>query len=191
MIHLNEDDFKLAAEHTQIDVRYDYLKPYLEVKMEDMAKPKTEGYLPLNDGDIFDLGDLHVEVFDFKGHTEGSVGILIKEDETAILGDALNSMTFLQFMDKLTLNDYVNNVKEVIRKYGSEIKHVLFSHGHNTGTPVILKEAIETVEEVLNGEQGLYLENIGPLMSGCYMAKEVDNKMNRIDGKTFNMVYKK
>ena len=66
--------------YTQIEVRKGYLDPYLEVKIEDMAEPKTEGYLPLVNEQMFSLGNLHVMVFDFKGHTEGSVGILIEED---------------------------------------------------------------------------------------------------------------
>ena len=46
--------------------------------------------LPLEPGDTFDLGSLHAEAVPLAGHTHGSMGLLIPEEELLLAGDALS-----------------------------------------------------------------------------------------------------
>ena len=53
--------------------------------------PLRSGLLhPVFPGDRFDLGDLHAEVVSLKGHTKGSIGLLIPEERLLLAGDALS-----------------------------------------------------------------------------------------------------
>lgn len=187
-VYLNEADWTLAAEHTQIEPRAGYLSSYVKVTAEAMAAPKTEGYLPLNDGDRFDLGGLHVTACAFPGHTEGSMAFLVEEDGIMLLGDACNSFTFLQMDTAPVLSVYAGTAEKFREKHLVQMRTVLFSHGHNHGTPEILQEAVDTCREMAAGAAGVPVS--GPMLDGCLLGKPIDEKMDRLDGKTFNMVYR-
>lgn len=187
-VYLNEKDWALAAEHTQIGPRTGYLESYVEVAAEELVPPKTEGYLPLQDGDVFDLGGVHVAACAFPGHSDGSMAFLIEEEGCMLLGDACNSFTFLQMAESPVLSQYARTAQAFQEKYLPQMKTVLFSHGHNHGTPEILQEAVETCLEIAGGAAGIPVS--GPMLDGCLLGKPVNEKMERLDGKTFNMVYR-
>lgn len=187
-VYLNEADWELAAEHTQLEPRLGYLSSYAKVDEADMAAPKTEGYLPLHDGDRFDLGGLHVAACAFPGHTEGSMAFLMEEDGIMLLGDACNSFTFLQMDTAPALSVYADTADQFREAHLAQMRTVLFSHGHNHGTPEILQEAADTCREIAGGAAGIPVS--GPMIDGCLLGKPVDEKMDRLDGKTFNMVYR-
>lgn len=189
-VYLNEADWALAAEHTQIEARSGYLRSShgMEPEQADMAAPKTEGYLALHDGDRFDLGNLHVTACAFPGHTPGSMAILVEEEGTMLLGDACNSFTFLQMDQAPLLSEYAKTAADFQDKHLAQMKTVLFSHGHNHGTPAILQEAVDTCLEIAGGVPGVSVN--GPMIDGCLLAKPINEKMDRIDGKVFNMIYR-
>jgi len=189
-VYLNERDWSLAAEHTQIPARLGFIKGSEKGKIheEDMVPPMETGYLPLTDGQEFDLGGLTVVAYDLVGHTESSMAILMKEERTMLLGDACNSFTFLQMPTSPVLSVYADTVEAFVAKHFDEIDTVLFSHGHNTGTPEILKEAVELCRDIASGKvKGVPAH--GGMMEGCLFGAPISLLGKRKDGKTFNCVY--
>jgi len=189
-VYLNERDWALAAEHTQIEPRAGFVQPWSEepINMDDMVAPKEEGYLPLVDGQEFDLGGVTVIAYDFAGHTEGSMTFLIKEEKTMLLGDACNSNTFLQMPTSPILSVYANTAEEFTIRHWENIDVVLFSHGHNTGAPDILHEAVALCRAIAIGMvKGVPAH--GPMMEGCLLGMPVNEEGKRLDGATFNCVY--
>lgn len=189
-VYLNEADWKLAAEHTQLAVRVGYLSSHVKAEEADLAAPKEEGYLPLDDKDRFDLGGLHVAACAFPGHTPGSMAFLIEEDGIMLLGDACNSCTFLQMDMAPALSVYADTAERFRQEHLAQIRALLFSHSHNRGTPEILQEAVDTCREIAGGVAGIPIPVRGSMVDGCLLGKPVDERMNRLDGKTFNMVYR-
>ena len=51
--------------------------------------------LPLGEGDCFDLGGVHVDVYETPGHTPGGLSFLIREERILLSGDACNPNTLL------------------------------------------------------------------------------------------------
>ena len=51
--------------------------------------------LPLKEGDVLDLGGVHVEVYETPGHTPGGLSFLIREERILLTGDACNPNTLL------------------------------------------------------------------------------------------------
>ncbi len=51
--------------------------------------------LPLKEGDVFDLGGVHVDVYETPGHTPGGLSFLIREERILLSGDACNPNTLL------------------------------------------------------------------------------------------------
>ena len=55
----------------------------LNNNVKDINK-KLANYKLIDNGTIFDLGNMHVEVIPMEGHTKGSIGLLIKEHKLLI-----------------------------------------------------------------------------------------------------------
>lgn len=63
-------------------------------------------YIPLKEGDVFDLGGKTLEAVALPGHTAGCIGLLLREEHILFAGDALNGWLWL-FMDEcLSLAEY-------------------------------------------------------------------------------------
>lgn len=59
-----------------------------------LAQPMGN-FVPLAEGEIFDLGGLQLEVVELPGHTEGSIGLLLKDEKTLYAADAINNNVWL------------------------------------------------------------------------------------------------
>ncbi len=89
---------------------------HLNLSEEEIAyylQPKPITCKPLAIGTVFDLGGLHVEVVDLKGHTSGSIGLLIQEDRLLVAGDALNQYLWLFFEESTSVAEYIKTLERV------------------------------------------------------------------------------
>lgn len=66
----------------------------------------TGNLLPLEDGQIFDLGGLTVETLHTPGHTTGSVCFHVHEERLLLTGDAMGSYLFLFLPESQPLSIY-------------------------------------------------------------------------------------
>ena len=64
-----------------------YMLPLEEPVYRRSGKPGT--IIPVQEGDIIDLGDRKLETIDLPGHTPGSIAILDKENRVLISGDPI------------------------------------------------------------------------------------------------------
>ena len=105
-VFLNEADYELALGNT-VEERQDYvnimlaqsggiyaLSPDMVVGGEDTEADAPE-FLPLNEGDVFDLGGRTLEVYFTPGHTAGSCSLLDRKNRILFSGDACNQNTLL------------------------------------------------------------------------------------------------
>ena len=105
-VYLNEADVELALGNT-VEERQNYvdimvaqsggafaLGPDMVVGGQD---PRSDAprFLPLRDGDVFDLGGRALEVVFTPGHTAGSCSLLDRESRILFSGDACNENTLL------------------------------------------------------------------------------------------------
>ncbi len=147
-------------------------------------KPLT--VYPVNDGDVFDLGDRIIEVVEVPGHTVGSIVLIDHKSRIAYIGDACNGNTLMEFSNSAPVCTYMKGLlhlleheKEYDRMYG----------GHEIFDGSILREAIETVGRVLAGTDDR--EEAEGMMGGrvYYAAARKKDGYGRVDGKHFNMSY--
>ena len=105
-VYLNEADWELALGNT-VEERQGYvdimisqsggiyqLSPDMVMAGADIDAEKPE-FLPLNEGDTFDLGGRMLEVFFTPGHTAGSVSFLDRDNRIIFTGDCCNTNTLL------------------------------------------------------------------------------------------------
>ena len=105
-VYLNEADYELALGNT-VEERQNYVQMMIDSSMglyaltPDMViggkdtHADAPEFLPLNEGDVFDLGGRKLEVFFTPGHTAGSCSFLDRENRILFSGDACNQNTLL------------------------------------------------------------------------------------------------
>ena len=89
-IYMNKDDIKIIK-------KYNYQGKIVEI----------------DEGFIFDLGKIHVQVIKFSGHTEGSIGFLDIEDRWIFTGDAIGSTCIWMQMTPDPLESLMGAIKRI------------------------------------------------------------------------------
>ena len=140
---------------------------------------------PLSGSDIFDMGDREVEVVYAGGHTPGSIVLIDHKTRILYGGDFCNSNTLMEFKMSLTVEAYLENLREV-RKHASEFD--IMYCGHEILDPAVIDEGIETCERVLAGTDDRF-EGTGMFGQPVIYAAAKDEDGKRADGKRFNMSY--
>ncbi len=165
----------------------DYSIVYLP---EDMMETNPDiCLLPLNDGDVFDLGGVSVEALSLVGHTPGSCAFLIREDRVLITGDAANMYTQVA---GYPVAAYCENLKAV-KAREAEYDEIYSSHGalradgSNSShmAPTLIDELIEGCESILSGENEGVEPGPGTPTRWCYAM----GPGGRLDGKCGNFMF--
>ena len=94
-IYLNHKDKSVYQLHSEKGFRLEGAKGLCPekglIKETDMIPSAPfEKFHNLQEGDVFELGGIHVVIYELPGHTLGSVVMLIPEERTILLGDACN-----------------------------------------------------------------------------------------------------
>ena len=111
---------------------------FMDYAKEEMARQglKPCPLKPLAIGQVFDLGDLALEVVALDGHTPGSIGILDRKDRILFTGDGVNTHLWMQLEGCSTLAELRRMLINLKEQHGSEFDYIL--HGHDKG----LREAV-------------------------------------------------
>ena len=119
-IYVPVKDIELCKKHNSVERRTKNINDALNKNLIDDSFDKEEyinqGYgniVPINDGEIINLGNMHVEIIPMEGHTKGSIGLLIKEHKILFTGDAAISMIWLFLKESTDKQTYINMLKRV------------------------------------------------------------------------------
>ncbi len=119
---------------------------YIEDSDWHEAKPFEE-IKPLNPGDVFDLGNLTVEVHEGAGHSEGNITLLFVELKMLMLGDAVNCNTRIWN----SVNEYKEMLMRLNEKTIGRYNRVLYQHEGGEGPIDTIKGVLELCDEIING----------------------------------------
>lgn len=75
---------------------------YVTAEREDYMLPMLR---ELMIGQVIDLGGLHAKVVDLKGHTKGSIGLLLLEERLLLAGDGMNRILLMFGYGALPLSE--------------------------------------------------------------------------------------
>lgn len=144
-------------------------------------------FLDMNDGDVFDLGGVSVEILGCPGHTRGSVTMLIREERMLLLGDACNGLTFL-FDDFSTgVRPYMESLKRLKDLTDGRYDQVLLSHTGGRPCLDMIDSVIKVCEDILsNNTDDQPFEFMG---QRAMLAKAFSFEKGRLDGGSGNIVY--
>ena len=173
------------AEHVR-SMFSDELKPFIKADDGNFADTHVMKVYPIEDGDVFDLGDRQIEVVEVGGHTPGSVILIDNKTRIAYSGDACNGNTLLEFDNCLPVSVYLKNL---IRLRGFKDRFDMMYGGHEIFDATIIDEGIETAQRVVDGTDDKYPAKGMMGNEVFYAAAKKEGAYERADGKRFNMSY--
>ena len=81
----------------------------------------------VREGDVFDLGGKHLEVYGLPGHTPGGIVLLLPEDRILFTGDSINHHLWMQLDGCSPMDEFVRNLNRIMFL---EQKADRILHGH-------------------------------------------------------------
>ncbi len=123
-VYLHEADWDLYKKHNSPDFhrelektlrvvqRIAFWKTILPKHPEENDKKRVSfsNFLPIREGDSFDLGGLHAEVVEIPGHTLGSTALFIPEKKLILASDGANAGIWLFLPESQNLSVYRNSL---------------------------------------------------------------------------------
>lgn len=140
-------------------------------------------------GDSFDLGGLHIDIYDLPGHTRGSVVMLIREERVLLLGDACNYLTFLHEPYSTTVREYKENLEALKPRLEGKYDAVYLSHGPGDGSIGLIDGVIQVCGDIMTGKTDDV--PFGFKDSKGLLAKAEIQRDVRVDGGIGNVIYNK
>lgn len=191
-VFLNEKDWDLARHHATIEQKKDYVSFCLGGLPENMTEAdfcpvRTKEYLPLEDGQEFDLGGVVLKIIAVPGHTQGMSCVLNVTERTILFGDACNPSVFLWANEASSVEEYRETLLELKKREGDYDK-VYLSHGPKLIGKEILDGVILVCEDILSGNSDeVPFEFMG--YEDLLMAKKPAGAGERADGGLGNIIY--
>lgn len=129
-VYLHPADESVFAEHSSYEGRRAFVlgilaeqglpsslldSPDMQLQMEPMLRlPKRNNRRPLQDGDVFDLGNRHVRIIETPGHTMGSLCLLDEDRRWLFTGDTVcDEGVLLHFPHSAPLDIFVESIKKL------------------------------------------------------------------------------
>jgi len=193
-VYMGLADLNVYKEHSQMSFRKEILKLSMgdQIEMindEDFVLPKSIDFKPLNTGDVFHLGGITLEIYECKGHAQGSVVILLKEERTLILGDACNPNTVLFLEGSSPVEAYKGELEQLNKSIKDCYDKVYISHDSGDSSKELIHTVIAVCEDIMEGESDDIPINF--LGYDTYYAKDVTPLGERADGRVGNIMYDK
>lgn len=117
---------------------------------EAYAKKGYGNLIPVEEGHVFDLGGMTLQVVELPGHTKGSIGLLCLEKKLLYVGDAINSGLWLFLEESEPLPVYRRTLKKAQEL---DFERIVMAHDFNIRTKDVLQN-YQDVAENLDFEKG-------------------------------------
>lgn len=106
--------------------------------------------IPVNDGDVIDLGDRPLKIIDNPGHTSGSIAILDEKYKVLIGGDAVQDGNIFMFGRYRNLDTYISSLKR-LKEYDGSFDEIYPMHGTIPVKSELIEKLIDGAEQIQSG----------------------------------------
>lgn len=152
-VYLNPADRETFAFHSLPVVRETLTKQLPpEFPLGELTFQKARGIelLPVADGQVFDLGGLHIRAVHTPGHTPGMTMYLFEEYRLMLFGDGCGPNTLLMEDSSTTVSQYWTSLQKV-KAMEDTYDHVLRNHGTFHSDKAILDRVLALCPLILEG----------------------------------------
>lgn len=151
-IYMNRVDDYIFHEHGRGEFRTEapaVMQNGVHVTEKDLVPTcRVDALRDLREGNILDLGDVRIEVYECPEYTKGSVVFLIQEERMLPLGDACNNSTFLFDSYSISILEYYRSLNTLLAKLSGKYDTVLMSHDNGMGHPNQIEGVIKACEDI-------------------------------------------
>lgn len=193
-VYMNELDLPIFESMKSFEERDGYIganlgRPVPQDLKATYVEPENFHFIPLHDGDRFNLGGLHLSVYSLAGHTPGTMAVLIEEDKILISGDACNQATFLFDKNTIPVSQYRKNLAAFNERLNGKYERVFGMHHEMELGSDVIENVIELCDRILEEKA----DDIPYHFRGStyYIAAKADRSFHREDGKSGNIIYNK
>lgn len=155
-IYIDEDDIDLCLFHTSKVYRERNLKNAIlrgvlpeNFDQEAYLKKGSGKLLKLEKNQVFDLGNLHLEVVKIPGHTIGSIALYIKEQKIMLVSDGACPYVWMFLEESAPLKDYVKSIENLLTY---DFEKFLLGHGAGLMDRSFMYRLENIAKEVLSGK---------------------------------------
>ena len=180
-IYIDERDVDLVKSHNSADRRTRNINSAKNMKVLpvdfDIEKYLNEGIGQLEfikHGDVFDLGNLKLEVINMNGHTKGSIGLYIKDWKLMLVSDATCPFVWMFLEESTTVTEYIKMLEEVLKL---DFDNFLVGHGARMFPRSKMIDFLNVAKEIdLEKSVKVSFQNFEQLNSYCYTEGELYNQ---------------
>lgn len=194
-VYMNHTDDVVYLAHAPIPNRQGYINAGLgtlagDIQESEYVPVKAPDFMKdLKDGDVFDLGKVHVEAHALPGHTPGCMTALIPEERVLITGDAANNSLFLFDEFSLSVEEYRENVIQLEHRLSGRYDKCFMMHHDMEAGGELLSHMAQVCNDILTGNTD---DVPFDFMGGHYfVAKAFGEGFRRTDGGEGNIIYNK
>lgn len=87
--------------------------PFLKMFTEEKYWNEMPQTVEVREGDVFDLGDVAVEVYELPGHTPGELCFFLPDEKILFTGDGINHHLWLQLIGCVPLEEYLQTLYKI------------------------------------------------------------------------------
>ena len=114
------------------------------------TQKKTGNFIPVENGDIIDLGDRKLEIITIPGHTPGSIALLDINNRVLYGGDTVQDGTIFMFGVQRELHAYIKSL-EKLETYKDRFDLIYPSHATIPVKPDLIAKLQESAISILAG----------------------------------------
>ena len=191
-VYFNHADDGVFDRHSGKEFRLDGLNHTRDggefVPEDYIPSPDRNRFLPLKEGDVFDLGGVTLRAFACPGHTAGSMVFLDEEERILFNGDAFSNATFLLGEEALPVQAFEQSLSRLDGLLNRKFDCVLEAHGTGELPVTIIGDVIRVCRQVMAGDT----DRIPYSFRGYdgFLAKErLPHSLRRVDGGSGNLEY--
>lgn len=140
-VYIHPDDLGMARQEY-----LSYAYQYIERKFELRAV----NFLDTQEGDVFDLGEVTLEVYHVPGHTPGGICLLDREDRVLFTGDTINRCCWMQLNNCLSIEELYESLDN-LQGIRAEYDDILHGHAQDFDDASLYEELMAAVKEVIDG----------------------------------------
>lgn len=114
------------------------------------TQKKTGNFIPVENGDVIDLGDHKLEIITIPGHTPGSIALLDINNRVLYGGDTVQDGTIFMFGVQRELHAYIKSL-EKLETYKDRFDLIYPSHATIPVKPDLIAKLQESAISILAG----------------------------------------
>lgn len=108
-------------------------------------------FVPIENGDVLDLGDRELEIISLPGHTPGSIAVLDRKAKRLFSGDPIQDGSIFMFGVQREIHAYRKSLKK-LDAYRDGMDLIYPSHGTCPVSPEIIDALYEGSGKIMQGE---------------------------------------